>query len=121
MMQRLFRRKVIIQKCTVELGTYFKLMKKDGKASCSIWIEGNTPVLCDLYVSKSHRKRGIATKMIRLCEEIVKEEGFEHIFLWTREGSWLVMWYRQKGYEPTGEILLRPGESFRNIWLRKEL
>ena len=36
MMQRLFRRKVLVQKCTVELGTYFKLMKKDGKASCSI-------------------------------------------------------------------------------------
>lgn len=121
MIRRGFKRGVIVHRCEVSLGLYFKLMKKDGKASCSIWIDKTAPVICDLYVSEESRRKGFATGMLQLCEQIVKQEGHSEVFLWTAEGSWLVDWYKRKGYTPTGETLLRPGESVTNIWLRKEL
>lgn len=121
MIRRGFARKVIVHKCQCETGTYYKLMKKDGKASCTVWIDRGCPIICDLYVSASHRRKGFATKMLQLCEDIVKAEGHPGAYLWAAEGCWCVEWYKRKGYKPTGETLLRPGETVTNIWMYKEL
>ena len=69
MIRRGFARKAIVHKCQCETGTYYKLMKKDGKASCTVWIDRGCPVICDLYVSASHRRKGFATKMLDKQQE----------------------------------------------------
>ena len=82
---------------------------------------GIQSLLNQLHRERRQRRKGFATKMLQLCEGIVKAEGHPGAYLWAVEGSWCVEWYKRKGYKSTGETLLRPGETVTNIWMYKEL
>ena len=109
---------IIIQKCQMSC-TFFKLMQKEGKASCTIWLD-EAPTICDLYVDESSRRQGYATEMLKRCEDLVKAEGLPGVFLYTDEGSWLVEWYERKGYKKTGETMQIHGQTVTSVWLYKE-
>ena len=110
---------IIVQKCHMSC-TFFKLMEKEGKASCTIWLD-DTPTICDLYVNESDRRQGLATSMLKMCEALVKAEGYPGVWLYTEEGSWLVEWYERKGYKKTGETLQVKGQTVTSLWMYKEL
>ena len=109
---------IIVQKCRMSC-TFFKLMEKEGKASSTIWLD-ETPTICDLYVNESDRRQGFATRMLKMCEELVKAEGHPGVWLYAEEGSWLVDWYERQGYRKTGETLLIPGQTVKSVWMYKE-
>lgn len=110
---------IMVQKCWMSC-TFFKLMEKDGKASCTIWLD-ETPTICDLYVNESDRRQGLATGMLNMCEDLVKTEGYSGVWLYAEEGSWLVDWYERKGYKKTGETLQVNGQTVTSLWMYKEL
>lgn len=110
---------VIVQKCQMSC-TFFKLMEKEGQASCTIWLD-DTPTICDLYVNESHRRQGYATKLLKICEDLVRAEGHPGVWLYAEEGSWLVEWYERQGYQKTGEKLQICGQTVTCLWLYKEL
>lgn len=110
---------IIVQKCHMSC-TFFKLMEKEGRASCTIWLD-DTPTICDLYVNESDRHQGHATSLIEMCEDLVKAEGYPGVWLYAEEGSWLVDWYERKGYKKTGETLQVKGQTVTSLWMYKEL
>jgi GNAT superfamily N-acetyltransferase len=109
---------ILVQKCQMSC-TFFKLMEKDGNASCTIWLD-EAPTICDLYVNEDQRRQGLATEMLQMCEDLVKAEGYPGVFLYADEGSWLVDWYERKGYKRTGETMKIQGRTVTSVWLYKE-
>ena len=109
---------IIVQKCLMSCA-FFKLVEKDGKASCTIWLD-EAPTICDLYVNEDQRRQGYATDMLQMCEDLVKAEGYPGVFLYTDEGRWLVDWYERKGYKRTGETMKIQGRTVTSVWLYKE-
>ena len=78
------------------------------------------PELQDVYVSESHRRRGIATRLSEAAEEHVRDRGFHRIALDVDVGAagpralYEKLGYREKGTPPRhvkGTIMLR-GEPF---------
>lgn len=110
---------IIVQRCQISI-TFYKLMEQDGKASCTIWLD-EFLTICDLYVNERDRRQGLATRMLEKCEELVKAEGYQGVWLYADDDSWLIEWYRRKGYERTGETLQLFGQTVTNVWLYKEL
>lgn len=56
-------------------------------------------MLCNLFVIKKFRKHGLAKKLIRFSEFIVKDSGFHGIELWVKKHKkWLVKFYEKCGY-----------------------
>lgn len=108
---------IIVQKCQISM-TFYKLMEKDGKASCTIWLD-EFPTICDLYVNERDRRQGLATRMLKKCEELVKAEGYQGVWLYADDDSWLVEWYRRKGYERTGETLQLFGQTVTSVGYTK--
>jgi GNAT superfamily N-acetyltransferase len=78
------------------------------------------PELQDVYVSESHRRRGIATRLSEAAEERVRERGFDRIALDVDVDApgpralYERLGYREKGTPPRhvkGTIMLR-GKPF---------
>lgn len=60
----------------------------------------NAPIIGNLIVHEDHRKQGLATELLDICEKIIKDEyNSEFSFLYCRKGNdELLNWYKKKGY-----------------------
>lgn len=60
----------------------------------------NCPHLASLYVKESHRKKGIAKKMMDFAENLLKQKGFSQVGLAVEKGNkFLIGLYNKLGYK----------------------
>jgi GNAT superfamily N-acetyltransferase len=66
-----------------------------------------TPWLASVYVPSSHRRRGIASELVRYVEKVAASNGIEQLFLFTPDAQAL---YRSLGWQALEELDYR-GET----------
>lgn len=79
----------------------FFMMHKNGYAVAKFHIDSSAPnigVLQDMYVSETHRSKGFGTIMQELREDYAKEMGCDKTALCVQKNSWMVDWYKRRGY-----------------------
>jgi len=101
-------------------GYSVEIMEKKGRAFARIyWYnEDETIVYLDMLdVSESYRKKGIATKLQEMREEIGRKLGATFSYLWVFKDTWMYDWYVRRGYLPIGDY-----ENEKNaVWMKKKL
>lgn len=64
----------------------------------------NTAYLGQLGVLPEFKKKGLGTKLMEFCENLIKEEGFSGVQLDTAiPAKHLVEWYQRRGYQIVGQ------------------
>lgn len=58
----------------------------------------DTAVLSGLSVIPAYRNNGLATKLLEFAEMEASKRGCKHVNLGTEKNTWLVEWYKRKGY-----------------------
>lgn len=84
-------------------GETLVLVARDGLSTVEIQYDDNYPSIAfikGLSVYQSVRQKGIGTELLKLCEEIAKDEGYKFTQLTAnKEQDWLVEWYKSSGYQ----------------------
>lgn len=84
-------------------GETLTLVARDGLSTVEIQYDDNYPTIAfikGLSVYQSARQEGIGTELLKLCEEIAKNEGYLFTQLTAnKEQEWLVKWYKSSGYQ----------------------
>ena len=97
------------------------VMSQDGKASCALFSEKENPkvvYLANLYVDPSRRKEGCGKELLRLCEGLAHDMGYESISLKVEIIAWMRKWYEREGFE-FAEMDEEDPISY--VWLRKAI
>lgn len=95
-------------------------MRNDGKAFCSLTFfddDKTYGVLESLSVHESVRNKGVATKLMELCENTCRKRGCKQSWLYVDKSTWMREWYKRRGYAYGGKYK----QLENNIWLKKEL
>ena len=87
----------------------------------------NNAVMRELYVQPEFRGQGYAKILQELREEYTRDVlNLAYIWLWVNEKSWMVDWYKRRGYEfevdvddinEAADVDLYPDDR----WMQKEL
>ncbi len=77
----------------------------------------NTIYLDSLSVRKTLRKQGYGKKMQKVRENLGRRLGCEYSVLWVRKKSWMLKWYKRRGYSFFEKKKYDPI----SIWMRKNL
>ncbi len=100
-----------------DYGTFFML--EDGSALCRIYgfkDDDSYMVLDSLSVKPNFRNRGIGTRLQEIREEYAKKKNCTHVFLWVEKNSWMIDWYKRRGYIEKGVYDKEDG----CVWMRKD-
>lgn len=54
--------------------------------------------ICELVVSRTYRRTGIGSKLLKLCEDLAKLLGAQRCALYADVDTWAAQWYPNKGY-----------------------
>jgi hypothetical protein len=69
-----------------------------------------------LSVSETHRNKGMGTNLQIIREDIGRVFCATHSWLWVKNDTWMIYWYKRRGYVYTG-----PFEKEDAIWMKKAL
>jgi len=75
----------------------------DGRALCQLSVENDNPDvahLSDLIVWESSRGYGYGNDLLSEAKEHAREMGAKQLRLWADPKSWVVEWYKRRGFEP---------------------
>jgi GNAT superfamily N-acetyltransferase len=104
----------------VSWGFSIMIMEKSGKAfgRISRYYNNETAVYLDsLSVDAEIRRRGVATGLQEIRENIGRSLGATVSCLWVEKNTWMHDWYKRRGYEDW-----IPHEHEENsIWMKKSL
>ena len=77
-------------------GVVYLAVTKSGK------MKSHLPKLSDLYVGDAHRRRGVATALVRAREQLAKQAGYLEIFVSIDpvESSEMIALAKKLGYQP---------------------
>jgi GNAT superfamily N-acetyltransferase len=95
------------------------LMEKSGKAFArAYWFKDvrKTIYLDSLSVIEESQNQGYGTKMQEIRESIGKELGAKYSCLWVRKGTWMIEWYKKRGYK-----YYKKYKEENAFWMRKKL
>lgn len=110
----------IEHKTSAGWGWAIHIMESNGLAFARVSQYNNEKesiILDSLSVSESMRRKGLATKLQEIRENIGIEIGAQKAFLWTLKGSWMQEWYKRRGYENYEDFQ----EDNNYIWMVKDL
>jgi GNAT superfamily N-acetyltransferase len=99
-------------------GESILIMKKDGKAFIRVyWFNDEDRIiyLDWLSVEESERKKGIATKLLKIVEKIGIDLDGIKLRLWVERDTWQQEWYQRLEYEH----YLDKEEN--TIWMQKDI
>ena len=78
-------------------------------------------LLSDLWVESSRRRHGLGSSLLRAMEEMVREKGIEHIYLWTC-GPKNRSFHAKNGYQEFAVFEnFYEAEGYHQIGFRKDL
>ena len=85
------------------------------------WYEDDpeTAYFSELSVNLLYRSKGIATKLMQMCEEEAIKEGSKYMCLAVIKNSWMHQWYKRREFK---EIEYNhPYNNKNTIWMKKKL
>lgn len=98
---------------------------KDGRAFGELYIRHDSPedaVVCNVFVSELHRRKGIGTALLQKRIEIAKELGAQRVHLWLDKNS--PVWVREN-FERHGFYFREDGKENVNWeidgWMTKDI
>lgn len=85
-------------------GRSYTFITNDGKGMIELSIEDDDErnyfgTIQSLMVHESRRGRGIANALLFMCEQYARQLGLQQVVLCARKGTWLIDWYKRRGYE----------------------
>lgn len=95
---------------------YIYIMEREGNAFVRLCMEKDELYIDMLSVSKSHRKKGIASELLLISEQISKFLICNNILLWCNKSKWVFNWYKRKGYN-----FYQNHEEYNCVWMKKEV
>lgn len=98
--------------------TKIHFMSFDGSVYGQLYFYHDEPekfMLAELMVSPAKRNKGLGTKMQQIREKKAKEMGAKTLHLWVEKDSWLIDWYKRRGYVLDGDM------DDKNYWMKKEV
>jgi GNAT superfamily N-acetyltransferase len=77
---------------------FYIMVSKDARFLGTVAVDRKNffPVISQMYVVPSERRRGLATELLRFGEKVVKSMGFDSYKVWCEKH--LVPWYEKRGY-----------------------
>lgn len=101
-------------------GVEVLIMERNGVAFARIyWCnDDNESIYLNwLSVSPESRKKGIATELQVIREEIGRKLGYKYTYLQAEDSSWMHEWYKRRGYEDYDSL----NKEENLIWMSKLL
>lgn len=86
---------------TLKFGKTILVMESEGKSFGRVyWYNDDikTVYLDWLYVKPEDREKGLGTEMQEIREMIGRRLGAETSGLWVRNETWMLDWYKRRGY-----------------------
>lgn len=78
------------------------IMEEHGNAFCELTYyenERHNMFLSNLNVSEHERRKGMATELLSIVEDIVKPKGCKYLYLHVNDStSWIADWYKRIGF-----------------------
>ena len=112
--------KVITNKLKTDWGAYYMFMEKNGIAFGRAYIYKDQPdriFLDSLSVEPKYRGNHYGTQMQVIREKLGKKKGCKYSFLYVKKGTWMVKWYKRRGYKYHSKVKDQTGK----IWMKKKL
>lgn len=109
----------IIHKSKEEWGLYYYIMEINGHAYARGYTfndDKKTFYLDSLSVRPKYRRDGLGLDLQELREKMAKKKGYKYTCLWVRKKTWMVKWYKRRGYK-----YYRKHKNKNSVWLRKKL
>ena len=102
----------------------FQVMESKGCGFGRAYIYFDDPkhiLLDSMSVNEDSRNLGIGLKLQEVREQIGREHGCKYSVLSVDKGTWLINWYKRRGYKWYGRY--EPDENFESIrmWMKKKL
>lgn len=96
-------------------GEYFVDVEDNKIVGCVLVKEDN---MRSLYVLPEYMKRGIGSKLAQKAEDCIKDDGYNHVNIWSSLIS--IDFYKSRGYKILGDIIDEKGRALHKE-MRKEL
>lgn len=112
--------KYIVHKSKTDTCIHYHFMEVSGISYARAYTfndDSETIYLDSLNVLEAHRHKGVGFDLQKQRESLGVSLGFKYSCLWVENNSWMLEWYKRRGYTFYSNYDKKEG----CVWLRKEL